>query len=111
MAPITKKRSRPDKNQDSRKRRKTSIDQNASQEENTDPKAIALDELPWSAVSLPDRLEDAEGFYGLEEIADVEIIRNVRAGKLEYRVGKKSSNDGCHFGTEIVISNRRTHEK
>ncbi|KAL5386192.1 ATP-dependent RNA helicase [Paraphaeosphaeria sporulosa] len=36
---------------------------------------IRLDDLSWKAVSMPDRLEDFEGFYGLEEIDDVEVVR------------------------------------
>lgn len=34
------------------------------------------DALTWKTVTLPDRLEDAEGFYLLEEIDDVEVIRD-----------------------------------
>jgi len=34
------------------------------------------DALKWKPVALPGRLDDAEGFYGLEEIDDVEVIRD-----------------------------------
>ena len=41
-------------------------------------KVMRGDSLKWKQVALPDRLEDAEGFYGLEEIEDVEVIRDER---------------------------------
>jgi ATP-dependent RNA helicase DDX24/MAK5 len=34
------------------------------------------DALKWKPVTLPGRLDDAEGFYGLEEIDDVEVVRD-----------------------------------
>jgi ATP-dependent RNA helicase DDX24/MAK5 len=37
---------------------------------------VQSDKLKWREVTLPDRLEDAEGFFGLEEIEDVEIVRD-----------------------------------
>ena len=39
---------------------------------------IRGDALKWKAVQLPDRLDDAEGFYGLEEIDDVDVVRDER---------------------------------
>jgi ATP-dependent RNA helicase DDX24/MAK5 len=36
------------------------------------------DALRWNPVPLPDRLDDAEGFYNLEEIDDVEVVRDER---------------------------------
>ncbi|ESZ95661.1 hypothetical protein SBOR_3962 [Sclerotinia borealis F-4128] len=39
-------------------------------------KQVAVDSLPWNEVTMPDMFEDAEGFYGLEEVEDVEIIRD-----------------------------------
>lgn len=54
-------------------------------------KTVALDSLPWNEVQLPDRLEDAEGFFGLEEVEDVDIVKDPTTGSLEYRVGKHST--------------------
>ncbi|SZF05563.1 unnamed protein product [Blumeria hordei] len=39
-------------------------------------KPVALDALPWNQVPLPDNIDDAEGFYGLEEIDGVNVIRD-----------------------------------
>ena len=36
---------------------------------------VRLNDLWWKPVSMPDRLEDFEGFYGLEEIDDVDVVR------------------------------------
>ncbi|OAP65250.1 hypothetical protein AYL99_01222 [Fonsecaea erecta] len=38
--------------------------------------AIRGDALKWKTVPLPTRLEDAEGFFGLEEIDDVDVVRD-----------------------------------
>lgn len=37
---------------------------------------VSGDALKWKTVELPGRLEDAEGFFGLEEIEDVEIVKD-----------------------------------
>ena len=36
---------------------------------------VRINDLWWKPVSMPDRLEDFEGFYGLEEIDDVDVVR------------------------------------
>ena len=42
--------------------------------------AVRGDALRWRQVSLPDRIEDAGGLYGLEEIEDVEVVRDELKG-------------------------------
>ncbi|RPB24407.1 DEAD-domain-containing protein [Terfezia boudieri ATCC MYA-4762] len=44
-------------------------------------KIVRLDDLAWKEVSMPDRLDDVEGFFGLEEVVDVEVIREDGAVK------------------------------
>ncbi|KAL7622141.1 ATP-dependent RNA helicase [Parahypoxylon ruwenzoriense] len=39
-------------------------------------KPINTNSLRWRKAKLPDMFNDAEGFYGLEEVDDVEVIRN-----------------------------------
>lgn len=39
-------------------------------------KRITADSLRWRKAKLPDMFNDSEGFYGLEEVDDVEVIRN-----------------------------------
>ncbi|KAK8177931.1 P-loop containing nucleoside triphosphate hydrolase protein [Phyllosticta citrichinensis] len=36
---------------------------------------VRVDALNWKSVEMPDRLDDFEGFYGLEEIDDVDVVR------------------------------------
>ncbi|KAI9669769.1 MAG: ATP-dependent RNA helicase [Trizodia sp. TS-e1964] len=43
-----------------------------------------LDNLGWKKVVVDGRLDDAEGFFGLEEIENVEVIRGEN-GQLEYK--------------------------
>jgi ATP-dependent RNA helicase DDX24/MAK5 len=49
--------------------------------------SLGIDELNWKEVQLPDRLEDAEGFFGLEEIEGVDIVRAEGHGEIRFRVG------------------------
>ncbi|OAL52451.1 ATP-dependent RNA helicase-like protein MAK5, partial [Pyrenochaeta sp. DS3sAY3a] len=49
---------------------------------------VHLNELGWKTVSMPDRLEDFEGFYGLEEIEDVVIVKDAVTGNLTFETTK-----------------------
>jgi len=72
MALEQKKRVRPaSKNgQASKKRQKIELTENPAPK-----KPVAVDSLPWNEVQMPEMFNDAEGFYGLEEVDDVEIIK------------------------------------
>jgi ATP-dependent RNA helicase DDX24/MAK5 len=37
---------------------------------------VRLDDLAWNTVEMPDRLNDFEGFYGLEEIEHVHVVKD-----------------------------------
>ena len=75
MAPEQKKRSRPVPNasQQSKKRQKIEPVKNVSA---VQKRPVAVDALPWNKVEMPEMFDDAEGFYGLEEVEGVEIIRD-----------------------------------
>lgn len=45
---------------------------------------VRLDDLAWNNVEMPDRLDDFEGFYGLEEIDDVDVVKDDN-GIISYR--------------------------
>ncbi len=81
-----KKRPRNDSNFGSRKRPK--LDQGiAGPSHNLGTQPVSLDTLPWQEVAFPESgFEDAEGFFGLEEISDVEVVKDQKLGKVEYRV-------------------------
>ena len=88
MASMLRKRSRDNRSQNSRKRQRADPAERLSHNPDAPGKAISLDALPWAEVSLPDGFGDAEGFLGLEEISDVELVRGSTIGKLECRVGE-----------------------
>lgn len=84
MAPIASKRLRENKLELPKKRQRVEAVPNT----NSKPTSNALDSLRWKQVTLPDRLEDAEGFFGLEEIEDVDVVRDTQSGKIGFRVGE-----------------------
>ena len=71
----------------SRPRKRQRVDK-APQQSKAALGTVNVDLLPWNEVPLPDRLDDAEGFFGLEEVGDVEVMRDTASGKVEFRVGK-----------------------
>ncbi|KAK1149205.1 ATP-dependent RNA helicase [Aspergillus melleus] len=46
---------------------------------------VGIDDLNWTEVALPDRLEDATGFFGLEEIDGVDIIKPEGNGNVRFK--------------------------
>lgn len=93
MAPVERKRLRPDRVPKPRKRQRADLSDGASKQQIAETNVVSLNTLPWTEVRLPDRFEDAEGFFGLEEIEDVEVVRDTNLEKLEYRVGMGSKVD------------------
>lgn len=75
MAPEQKKRARPTAktSQQSTKRQKIEV---AHKKKDGAPKRqVAADALPWNEVEMPAMFDDAEGFFGLEEVDGVEVIK------------------------------------
>lgn len=95
MSPINKKRRIADGNHKSGKRLRSDSKDATSAQSGAKKTLTSLDTLPWTQVPIPDRFEDAEGFFGLEEIEDVEVVRYEKLGKLEYRVDKSSCDRAC----------------
>ena len=87
MAPISSKRTKDYAAQTSRKRQRVDI-RSAGIRKKNHLNSLPPDSLSWKEAALTDRLEDAEGFFGLEEIDDVEVLRNASSGTIEFRVGK-----------------------
>ena len=92
MAPIEKKRRRDLDSFKAKKRQRIDPEKIESQE-GPEGGAIGVDKLPWNQAAV-DRLEDAEGFFGLEELSDVDVVRDPTLGKVEYKV--------CNF-TALVL--------
>lgn len=55
---------------------------------NAPKRKVGLNDLGWTQVSLPDRLDDFEGFYGLEEIEDVSIVKDAVTGNITFETTK-----------------------
>ena len=85
MAPMERKRSRDFTSQRPKKRQRI-VETNGTTKAAS--KTVTLDSLPWNEVPLPDRLEDAEGFFGLEEVENIEVAKDPSSGQVAYRVGK-----------------------
>lgn len=47
-------------------------------------KQLKADSLAWKTISMPDRMDDYEGFFGLEEIDDVEVTRDDSTGQISF---------------------------
>ena len=47
---------------------------------------VGLEDLNWKGVPLPDRIEDAGGFFGLEEIDGIDIVRPDGNGEVRFKV-------------------------
>lgn len=103
MAPTVKKRSQKEASPNSRKRQKILQKSGGSQKRaGLDPRS--LDALPWNEVALPDRLDDAEGFFGLEEVSDVEVVRDPNLCNVEYRVAKTSGKSAIDYPMLIYLA-------
>lgn len=73
MAPEQKKRSRAtfQRSQNSKKRQRIEPPKNGTLQK----RPVAADALPWNEVEMPEMFDDAEGFFGLEEIDGIDVIR------------------------------------
>lgn len=66
---------------------------------------VRLDQLAWEQVKIPGDLDDYEGIYGLEEVDDVEVVRDSETNRLSYRATKTkevTENDGDDEETQDV---------
>ena len=106
MAPILGKRPGIDLKQKVRKRQR--IDPHrANARSKFALRTVSVDSLPWKEAALSDRLDNAEGFFGLEEIDDVEVVREASSGKVEFRVGECSARP--KLPTDVLIAHFLGH--
>lgn len=115
MAQIEKKRRLPPKiaAMKARKRQKLDGTANPPPAQKSKPTKhdhnVRLDELQWKEVPMPDRLDDFEGFFGLEEVEDVDVIRDAETGKISFaalrsgnkRSGSVSQEQGANNDEEV----------
>ncbi|ORY58395.1 P-loop containing nucleoside triphosphate hydrolase protein [Pseudomassariella vexata] len=55
-------------------------------------RSVTADKLQWRSATLPDMFNDAEGFFGLEEVDDVEVVK-LGNNNIEFRVAGVSTED------------------
>ncbi|OQO03770.1 hypothetical protein B0A48_10410 [Cryoendolithus antarcticus] len=91
MAATSNKRPLPAKVAAMRDRKRQKLDQDAPSPQEgliaaaAKPRKVHdLNKLAWKDVSLPDRLDNYEGFFGLEEIEDVVVTREPGSGKVSF---------------------------
>ncbi|KAJ5133865.1 uncharacterized protein N7443_004513 [Penicillium atrosanguineum] len=66
---------------ESKKRKKGAKVAPASDDEGV----VGFEDLNWKDVAMPDRMEDATGFFGLEEIDGVDVIRSNGHGQVRFK--------------------------
>ncbi|KAI9682415.1 MAG: ATP-dependent RNA helicase [Caeruleum heppii] len=94
MAPLPSKRTSDAMNAIRRHKKRQKINHDAPRRSTSHAPAgesLSLDALEWKEVALPDRFDDAEGFFGLEEIDDVDVVRDAQGGTVEYKLAKTKS--------------------
>ncbi|KXT09917.1 hypothetical protein AC579_7991 [Pseudocercospora musae] len=77
-----KKRSLPPKVAAMKARKRQKLYTDDAVQPRKKPRIVKADSLPWKAVSLPDRMDDYEGFFGLEEIDHVDVMRDKATGQV-----------------------------
>ncbi|KAI0182871.1 ATP-dependent RNA helicase MAK5 [Xylaria flabelliformis] len=55
-------------------------------------RSVGINSLPWSKAKLPDMFDDAEGFFGLEEVEGVEVVKG-EGNIVEFRAVMPSDNE------------------
>jgi len=96
MAPEQKKRSRPASKAGSHSEKRQKIEvpkKNAVVQK----RQVAADALPWNEVEMPELFDDAEGFFGLDEVEGVEIVREGGLVKFITTAPKTIPNDEDEF--------------
>ncbi|KAI0483812.1 ATP-dependent RNA helicase MAK5 [Xylaria cf. heliscus] len=72
--------------------KRTKTASNPQKSKKRSKRSVGLDSLPWSKAKLPDMFNDAEGFYGLEEVDGVEVVRG-DGNIVEFRTVIPSDNE------------------
>jgi len=106
MAPEQKKRARPVPKTSQRSKKRQKIDPAQNAPTKLEKRPVALDALPWNEVEMPDMFEDAEGFFGLEEVEGVEVIREGGTVKFVRNTGG-SMTKGSPFPGDSSSANNR----
>lgn len=82
-------------------RKKTKTVGTVSQERN-------VDELKWKPVKIDGRLDDFEGFFGLEEVEGVDVVVDKGIVKFKEKAGEKKAGGKSKAGSSDVKPNGET---
>ena len=84
---MVSKRGRTSKDNAIKSTKRRKINKPAAKHAEAPRELVSVDALDWKEVALPDILNDAEGFYGLEEIEGVDVERDLDgSGELKFKV-------------------------
>ncbi|KAK5135795.1 hypothetical protein LTR08_004622 [Meristemomyces frigidus] len=90
MATTDNKRALPAKVAAMKARKRQRVDDGGAQGHGAAPagkkakSARQVDDLVWKDAAMPDRLDDYEGFFGLEEVDDVEVFKDTTSGQVSF---------------------------
>ncbi|CRG84515.1 hypothetical protein PISL3812_01794 [Talaromyces islandicus] len=68
-----------------KKKAKVQAQSGAANPDSASPQVFGVDDLDWKSVQLPDRVDDLGGFFGLEEIDGVDIVRQEKPGNIKFK--------------------------
>jgi ATP-dependent RNA helicase DDX24/MAK5 len=71
---------------------------------------IAIDSLKWKSTSIPDHLDDYEGFYGLEEVDGVEVVRDESTGQVSFETTQETTEDLHERASDLYTGEFSEHE-
>ncbi|KAL9065145.1 MAG: hypothetical protein Q9157_007575, partial [Trypethelium eluteriae] len=119
MAPDRGKRKLPPKVAAMKARKRQRLEENGStprpptqkRQEDDAGRTVKLDTLQWKPVQMPDRMDDYEGFFGLEEIDDVEIVRDANDGTTSYRTLPREDGVAKPLKEDENVPFRRTEDQ
>lgn len=63
-------------------------------------RTVAADSLKWKSVEIPEMFDDAEGFFGLEEVTGVDVVRDGNMVKFVTAVDTEAESDFEGFDDE-----------
>ena len=93
MAAVGNKRPLPPKIAAMRARKRLKLDGKSSSSHGQMPlrqNALKVDSLAWKDVAMPDHLDDYEGFFGLEEVENVQIVKDPETGGVSFASTKSA---------------------
>ncbi|KAK4237244.1 P-loop containing nucleoside triphosphate hydrolase protein [Achaetomium macrosporum] len=79
------------------KRGKASAVRSKRQKISAMKRVASVDSLAWKQVEIPEMFDDAEGFYGLEEVEGVDVVREGNTVKFVAATAESDSSEDSEF--------------